>query len=519
MENLTGKQLGPYRIVEPLGEGGMAAVYKAFQPGVERHVALKILPSHLAKNPEFVTRFKREAGMLAQLQHPHLLPVFDYGESDGYTYIVMPLLKSGTLDEMLTGKPLPDTQIEHIMSQLGSALDYAHSKGIIHRDIKPSNVLIDEQGNCLLTDFGIAKMVEGQDKLTSTGTIVGTPAYMSPEHGAGKSLDKRSDIYSLGVILFELVTGRVPFRAETPVAVVVKHMHDPLPMPRTLNSGLSDAVEAVVLKALAKNPADRYATTGDMAKALGQAFQIGPTKDGTLADVVEPTRRSSKADIQAASAAGIESAPTEALSHRKKSGSWIGVGVGAILLLMLVGGGFFFWQGRQNLPTYPTVSATAVVAVALPTDTPTLQATDTPLPTNTPVPTNTAVPTNTPASTNTPVPTNTPIPSVTPTSTPVIDTEFPMPSGEIRQFTKAANNEQILFITDWTTEELLNFYRKELTEQGLVEREITTTVGDWGFSLVFDGSTNGQALVVQVTDLGQSTADDSRSVAVRYEDI
>src|SRR5574341_1446763 len=211
MENLTGKQFGAYQIVAPLGEGGMAAVYKAYHPAMERYVALKVLPRHFADDPQFIARFQREAKLLAQLQHPHILPVFDYGQAEGYTYIVMPFVESGTLTDLLKGSPLPLAQIRDIASQVGDALDYAHSLGLLHRDVKPSNVLVDKRGNCLLTDFGIAKIVEGGAKLTNTGGILGTPAYMSPEQGRGDKVDARTDVYALGVMLYEMAVGRVPF--------------------------------------------------------------------------------------------------------------------------------------------------------------------------------------------------------------------------------------------------------------------------------------------------------------------
>src|SRR5215211_6263433 len=230
----------------------MAAVYKAYQPAIERFVALKVLPRHMSASEEFVHRFRREAKFLAQLQHPHILPVFDYGESDGYPYIVMPFIVSGTLTDILHTQRLSLPEVRRIITQIGDALSYAHGRGMIHRDIKPSNILIDESGNCLLTDFGLARMAEAAEKLTTSGTVMGTPAYMSPEQGMGSSVDARSDLYSLGIILYEMVTGRVPYTAETPIAVVFKHIQDPLPSARRFNSSLSEELELIILKSLSK---------------------------------------------------------------------------------------------------------------------------------------------------------------------------------------------------------------------------------------------------------------------------
>jgi len=288
MEDLTGKQFGHYQIVAPLGEGGMAAVYKAYQPSMERYVAVKVLPRHMSTSEEFVNRFRREAKLLAQLQHPHILPVFDYGEADGYPYIVMPLVNSGTLADLLKKRQLSLPEVRRIMMQLGDALGYAHMRGMIHRDIKPSNVLIDERGNCLLTDFGLARMAESATKITSSGAVMGTPAYMSPEQGAGTDIDHRSDIYSLGIILYEMVTGRVPYTAETPVAVVFKHIQDPLPSARKLNPNLPEAVELVLLKLLAKNPADRYQSAEDFVHAIQKAISDINVSDDQLATQVSP---------------------------------------------------------------------------------------------------------------------------------------------------------------------------------------------------------------------------------------
>jgi len=272
MEDLTGKQLGQYRVLGPLGEGGMAAVYRAFDPALDRDVALKVLPRHFVGDPEFSARFQREAKVIARLQHVHILPVHDFGQEDDYTFIVMPFIETGTLADLLKGRPLPLPQILKIISQVGDALSYAHQSGIVHRDIKPSNILIDERGNCLLTDFGVAKMVEATVQLTQTGAIIGTPAYMSPEQIMGERVDGRSDLYSLGVVLFEMATGRQPYRAETPPAVFVKHLHDPLPMPRSLNPDIPEAIERVILKTLAKQPTGRFQTATDLVKALEAAI-------------------------------------------------------------------------------------------------------------------------------------------------------------------------------------------------------------------------------------------------------
>ena len=268
MEDLSGRDFGAYRIVGPLGSGGMAAVYRAYQPAVDREVALKILPRHLAQDPEFVARFKQEAQVLARLQHPHILPVHDFGEADGFTFIVMPFIETGTLANRLTGAPLSFADIRPVITQVGDALDCAHAQGLVHRDVKPSNILIDSRGNCLLADFGIAKILEGADTLTATGGLVGTPKYMAPEQGLGQEVDRRSDIYSLGVILYEMATGRVPFDAETPVAVVVKHIHDPLPLPRQVNPALEEPLQQVIFQAMAKTPAERFATAGVMVDAV-----------------------------------------------------------------------------------------------------------------------------------------------------------------------------------------------------------------------------------------------------------
>jgi tetratricopeptide (TPR) repeat protein/tRNA A-37 threonylcarbamoyl transferase component Bud32 len=276
MPELIGQTLGGYRILEQIGRGGMATVYKAFQPSLDRNVAIKVLPAYYAEQDEtFLKRFRIEARAVARLRHPNILMVHDYGEQDGITFIAMEYVEAGTLTERL-GRPMPLPEVEVLLRQVAAALEYAHEQGIIHRDVKPSNILLPKPDWPLLTDFGLAKIVGGA-QLTQTGTIAGTPAYMSPEQGRGEKLDHRTDLYSLGIVLYEMATGLVPFKAETPMAVIVKHITEPLPLPRAINPDLSEAVERVILKALAKDPADRFAQAGEMAQAFSAAISSPAT--------------------------------------------------------------------------------------------------------------------------------------------------------------------------------------------------------------------------------------------------
>jgi serine/threonine protein kinase len=293
MDNLqSGQMLGPYRIISQIGKGGMANVYKAYQPSVDRYVAIKVLPSQLAESQEFATRFHQEARIIAKLEHPHILPVFDYGESDGVAYFVMRYLEAGTLkDKMEAGRPLPLKDIDRIFTQLAEALSYAHSFGIIHRDLKPANALIDSHGNIFLTDFGIAKLMESASpRLTQTDAIMGTPAYISPEQAQSQPVDQRADIYSLGIILYEMVTGGVPFTADTPLAVLFKHISDPLPLPSLVKPDIPPSIEKVILKALAKDPKDRFSTADEFVAAWKRALEEKETVRSAPETTSTPTR-------------------------------------------------------------------------------------------------------------------------------------------------------------------------------------------------------------------------------------
>jgi len=272
---LVGQTLGQYRLVERIGRGGMATVYKAYQPSLDRYVAVKVLPTYLAQDPDFATRFRREARAIAQLNHPHILPVHDFGQEGELSYIVMRYVEGGTLKKIL-GQPLALDRVVDLIAQVGDALDYAHQQGIIHRDVKPANVLLDRGKWALLSDFGLAKMAAASVQITRTG-VLGTPAYMSPEQAQGKPVDAQSDIYSLGIMLFEMLTGQVPFDADTPLAVLIKHLTAALPLPRQVNPDIPEPVERVILKAVAKDPEDRYQRMSEMVEALRRAaMEKGP---------------------------------------------------------------------------------------------------------------------------------------------------------------------------------------------------------------------------------------------------
>ncbi|HEY9525820.1 MAG TPA: protein kinase, partial [Anaerolineales bacterium] len=358
MEDLTGKQFGSYQIVAPLGEGGMAAIYKAYQPAMERFVAIKVLPRHMSASEEFTARFRREARLVAQLQHPHILPVFDYGESEGYPYIVMPFILSGTLADILRNQRTSLPEARRIISQIGDALSYAHARGMIHRDIKPSNILIDESGNCLLTDFGLARMIEAEDKITTSGQIMGTPAYMSPEQGTGSATDSRSDLYSLGIIFYEMLTGRVPYTAETPIAVVFKHVQDPLPSARRFNPSLSEGLELVLLKSLAKNPEERYQTADAFVHAVQQVISEHPSADKTLSEKITPVLLAE----DATKVVDQEAVP-ETESRRQTPPRFPGwpLAVGGLLGLVIIAA---LMMSRSNVPGKETVRATLEPSIA-----------------------------------------------------------------------------------------------------------------------------------------------------------
>jgi predicted Ser/Thr protein kinase len=274
--DLVGSKLGPYEVLEPLGRGGMAEVYKGLHPTLGRTVALKLLPADLAKDQEFRHRFEREARMVAALKHPNIIQVFDCGEQDGLYYMVMEYIEGKVLEDVMRAMgPMPLSQARPIIAELAGALDYAHEQGIIHRDIKPSNVMLEpitatagRGERAVLMDFGIARMVGGATKITSTG-LIGTFDYMAPEQiRDAKEVDGRADIYSLGVMAFQILTGKLPFTASNPGALLIAHMQQPPPDPRSLCPDLSEEIAAAILRALEKDPANRFATAGTMLEAM-----------------------------------------------------------------------------------------------------------------------------------------------------------------------------------------------------------------------------------------------------------
>ena len=269
------QEVGPYRIVSQIGRGGMATVFKAYHAALDRYVAIKVPVASFQANPEVLARFKREVKIIAKLDHPNIIPIYDVNEFEGTPYLVMRFVEGRTLREFLTQykKPVSLTTIMTIMRAVTSALAFAHQKQVLHRDVKPSNIMLGNDGNVYLMDFGLARIVAEADATLSKDIVLGTPYYISPEQAKGEPLDERTDLYSLGVVLYELLTGRVPFTGESPSIVVYHHIASPPPPPSLLNPNVSPAMEQVVLKALAKDRNQRFASASEMMQALVQVVQ------------------------------------------------------------------------------------------------------------------------------------------------------------------------------------------------------------------------------------------------------
>lgn len=353
----VGENIGPYRIIEQLGQGGMATVFKAYHASLDRYVALKVLHPAFNHDPNFEARFQREARVVAKLEHPSIVPVYDYAEHDKRPYLVMKFIEGDTLKARMDKGPLTSKEITKIVDAVGSALAYAHKQGVLHRDIKPSNVLLTKDGQVYLADFGLARMAQAGESTLSSDTMLGTPQYISPEQAMGLAdLDARTDLYSFGVMLYEMVVGKVPFSADTPFSIIHDHIYSPLPLPRTVNPDVPESVERVLLKALAKERDDRFEDSMKLVTAFKEAWNEAnmPVQGSdlrftqalhevpeTVASQPVPPEPTKVASVPT-KVAKIEKEPegTQAGSSPKKKRSpwiWVSVGLAVILCLGFLG--------------------------------------------------------------------------------------------------------------------------------------------------------------------------------------
>lgn len=297
MPFVVGENIGPYRLIEQRGQGGMATVFKAYHPALDRYVAIKVMHPAFTQQENFLARFRREAQVVARLEHPNIVPVYDYAEYENRPYLVMKFIEGETLKRRLERGPIAWQELLKIVESVGAALSYAHAQGVLHRDVKPSNVLLANDGRVYLADFGLARIAEAGESTISTDSMLGTPQYISPEQALGrKDLDQRVDIYSFGVVLYELLVGRVPFSADTPYSIIHDHIYAPLPLPRSLNPNLSEAVERVLLKALAKDRNDRYENVEKLLAAWHEA--VGPDKGEAAPELVQVAGRPSEPPVE-----------------------------------------------------------------------------------------------------------------------------------------------------------------------------------------------------------------------------
>lgn len=362
------EKIGRYEIKSELGRGGFATVYRAYDPRFEREVAIKFMPPELLHaDPQFRMRFEREEKIIAQLEHPAIVPVYDVGEENGQPYFVMRYMSGGSLSERIKGKKFTPEEAVRILEQIAPGLDEAHSKGIIHRDLKPANILFTNRGVPLISDFGIAKFSQGEVSGNMTGSaIIGTPAYMAPEQASGDNIDGRADIYALGVILYEMVTGKQPYQADTPLGLAIKHITEPVPRILEANPELPKWMEKVISTAMAKNPDDRFSTAVELAETI-KAFLRGeippePKANGTVK--VSPFNKTAtttkKQQVQEEFAA----------QPKPKRGSPVMVILGVVILLAALGGGTYFFGGDM-LQQFMT-AATSTITATLPPPTNTL---------------------------------------------------------------------------------------------------------------------------------------------------
>lgn len=469
------RRFGKYEVMERLGRGGMAEVYRAYHPNLDRYVAIKVLHPFLADDPEFTSRFEKEARNIARLRHENIVQVYDF-ETDSETetyFMVMELIEGRTLKDVISEQAekatlLPLKEALRIVREAAEALAYAHSQNMIHRDVKPANLMIDQAGRVVLTDFGIAKIVTGV-QFTQSGGMIGTPVYMSPEQGLGEAGDERSDLYSLGVILFQLVTGRLPYDAETPLAVILKHLNDPIPSSLQFNPRLPESVDRIIRRLLAKALDERYPNAQELIRDIERVesnltsaaeapltlaeLQTDAPQEGDTPHLTPAQQQLIQARIQETRGGERDHYETQAGAPpvMRRSGRSLVAALAGLAALLLIG----FLTRDAWLPlvgitstetptatltltptepdaALPLVTEPAETATDVPTATEMSSPTATASPTETPSPTETFTPTPSPTASETPSPTATatPTPTATPSETPSLTpTETPTPTS------------------------------------------------------------------------------------------
>ena len=337
-----GANVGPYRVIAKLGQGGMATVFKAYHPALDRYVALKVLHPVFKETPQFLERFRREAKVVAKLEHPNIVPVYDFAEHEGFPYLVMKFIEGRTLKARMTEGPLSPQEGLRIARAVGKALSYAHAQGVLHRDVKPSNIMLADDGGIYLTDFGLARIAAAGESTLSSDMFLGTPQYISPEQAKGlKDLDARTDVYSFGIVLYEMVVGRVPFSADTPFSIIHDHIYTPLPLPRQINPKVPLGVQRVLLKALAKERADRFQNIEDLVEAFCAAVEgkqpllpdTTPAAETAVAASAPAPSQIEPASVSQ-SVSQVESKDESAGAGKGKRRSWAWAVAGLVLLAL-----------------------------------------------------------------------------------------------------------------------------------------------------------------------------------------
>jgi len=349
---MNGSDLGNrYRVEARIGTGGMADVFRGFDPVLHRTVAIKVLNERFASDESFVDRFRREAQAAARLNHPNIVGVFDHGSDDGTQYIVMEFIEGRTLADALgAGRRPTPTQAAEIAKHICDALAAAHAQGVIHRDIKPANIMVTRDGTVKVMDFGIARLVSGPETAPQTSAVLGTAAYLSPEQAQGQRVDARTDIYSLGTVLYEMLAGRPPFAGESPVAIAYKQVNEPPVPPSRINPDVPPSLDAVVMRALAKNPANRYQTAREFADDLDRVREGRPVLATPLLAAGEATQVISRAQHTQ-----VLPPQTEAPGSGRKV--WLGVLIGFLIVAVLAGAGYLIYKAVSgNAPAQTTVA-------------------------------------------------------------------------------------------------------------------------------------------------------------------